>query len=198
MILKSSSGSTSSSSSSSDSSLCVKATVLRAGKKSWRGSVSAKKYVQQAKEKGLTCGVSTTNSSSSSSSSSYTKKKTNTGNTLFGSKSLNDSPSDYTKIISNPKYTVSQAIEFCKPAASNAARGEYNRSTSGFSNSMNANRSISCSGSSYSFGCSSNTGGIWGGVAEGLVGGIFGAIDAKQTYRGVMRACMAEQGYKLR
>jgi hypothetical protein len=88
----------------------------------------------------------------------------------------------------NPQYSFNQAKAICEPQAEMA--GE--QASSSYS-SPNYGSSANCTGYGYSINCNvrENSGGFWGGVAEGIGKG-FARRDAA---RAVLKSCMAKYGW---
>ena len=88
----------------------------------------------------------------------------------------------------NPQYSFNQAKAICEPQAEMA--GE--QASSSYS-SPNYGSSANCTGYGYSMNCNvrENSGGFWGGVADGIGKG-FARRDAA---RAVLKSCMAQYGW---
>ena len=94
-----------------------------------------------------------------------------------------------TPIVSNPSVSASQAIAICEPQAELAGRQAANSYRS-----PSYGSSANCRGYGYSVNCDiyENSGGFWGGVAEGL-GQAFAGREAKDA---VLKSCLAKYGWK--
>lgn len=92
-------------------------------------------------------------------------------------------------IISNPSVSASQALAICKPQAELAGSQAANSYRS-----PSYGSTANCRGYGYSIDCDiySNSGGFWGGLAEGLGQ----SMAASQTRAAVLKSCLAQYGWR--
>lgn len=95
-----------------------------------------------------------------------------------------------TPIVSNPSMSGSQALAVCEPQAKLAGR----RAADSYQSPSYGSSTRCTSFTGYSINCntSSNSGGFWGGVAEGLGA----AMDGKRARDAVLESCLAQYGWK--
>ncbi len=113
------------------------------------------------------------------------------------SSSSSSSNSGYSKLVNNPAYGLKQALAICEPQASLAksqARSNARRN--------NSSGNYRCSGSTSFLG---NTGygsyncrdtGYGGGLLSGIAQGLSRGLAGKRAFDNVMRACLAEKGWR--
>jgi hypothetical protein len=99
--------------------------------------------------------------------------------------------SKLTKIVDNPSVSADQAIAICVPQANLAGSNASNSFNSGGYGST-----MRCSGFGNSFNCNSsaNSGGVWGGFADGIGKG----LARRQASNAVLRSCLAQYGWKTK